>query len=407
MIRKHKNRLQIASAWSTLSLLVVSTSLALPAIAGGALQVKTVLDDVNIELYSPAFIPNSTSIAIVRKPHEPDGHEAESFSEKELAAIFDRKKTKPRWADPEVTIVTEDGKGRTVVDHGWNPEPSIKGDSLFYIRQVKPISGLRVLAETQAGNSLYTYDIAKKTKKELVVPKSGYIDAPLASFKENKIAYEICDATNGAWGGQVGAGVLDLSKATAETVLPPDRHFKLFDLIGSMFWNGSNLIAVRKVALSEGTYLADKYKWEVVNISKSTPVVLYTSKTPVELSGDFKPSVQTNDDKSLRIHDKDMDRIIDVENGKVLSEFKPAKGGHDASTSPNGKYKAAVSDKGLEVTNTGNSKKQTLKLPGEAQTVVWSHDSTKLAVVVTKQRNKDQMDVFDRDSLLVVTLPQN
>lgn len=387
---------------------VVTIGLSQPAISSSALQAKVVLDDANTELYSPAFIPNSTSIAVVRKTHEPDGHEAESLSEKELAEISDRKKTKPRWADPEVTIVTEDGKERLVVDNGWNPEPSVKGDSIYYIRQVKPISGFRVLAETQAGNSLYAYDVVKRSKKELVVPSSGYLDAPIASLKEDKLAYELCDATNGAWGGQVGAGIFDLSKGTSEIVLSPEKHFKLFDLIGSMFWNGPNLIAVRKVAQTEGTHLADKYTWEVVNISKKTPTILYTSKTPVELTGEFHPTVVTNDEKSLLIHDKDIDKIIDVETGKVLSESKPAKNGKSAvegMPSPDGKFKAAISGKNLEVTVAATAKKMTLKLPGDAQAISWSRDSSKIAVVVTKQRTKDQMDEFDRDCLLVVTVP--
>lgn len=391
---------------------VVSIGLSQPAQSRNALQAKTVLDDANTELYSPAFIPNSTSIAVVRKTHEPDGHEAESFSEKELAEISDRKKTKPRWADPEVTIVTEDGKERLVVDHGWNPEPSVKGDSIFYIRQVKPISGFRVLAETQTGNSLFSYDIAKKDKKELVVPSTGYLDAPIACLKDEKIAYELCDATNGAWGGQVGAGVFDLSTGTSQTVLQPQKHFKLFDLIGSMFWNGTNLIAVRRVAQTEGTHLADKYTWEVVNLSKKYPAVLYASKTPVELTGDFQPTVATNDEKSLKIHDKDSDKIIDVESGKVLSESKPIleKTGKSVAvegmSSPDGKFKAAISGKNLEVTVTSNASKMSLKLPGDVQAIAWSPDSSKIAVVVTKQRNQDQMGVFDRDSLLVVTVPQ-
>lgn len=62
------------------------------------LELRTVLDDTNIELYSPRFIPNSSDFVVVRKSHEPDFHEAEAFSEKELKKSRNQKNSNPRWA---------------------------------------------------------------------------------------------------------------------------------------------------------------------------------------------------------------------------------------------------------------------------------------------------------------------
>lgn len=113
------------------------------------------------------FSPSSSKVAFVKKKHEPSFHEAEAFTNSELRTVRDKSKIDPRWGDPEVTLLPNDGTPSIKIDYGWNPESSAKGDRLYHVHQKQPISGKRVLAQTQSGNEIYVYDLGKKKSREI------------------------------------------------------------------------------------------------------------------------------------------------------------------------------------------------------------------------------------------------
>lgn len=408
-------KLQPAKPATTLTIVAATTALhfaSTPALAetsspsaanAKTLELRTVLDDKNIELYSPRFIPNSTDFVVVRKAHEPDFHEAEAFSEKELKKSRDQKNSNPRWADPEVTIVSNDGTTRKVVDFGWCPEPNTRGNKIYYVHQLKPISGLRVLAENQKGNDLYSFELISAAKKQLVTPTLGYIDGPLPHPTEDKVAYEINDNTNGAYGGTVGLGIFDESTGKSTTVLEPAKHFKLYDLIGPTVWVKSDLVTLRQTPQQEGVWLSDSYKWDILKLANGTQTTIFKKDEPIKVY-----------EKTLRVGtapDDNIELIDDNKLVKLTAEGKVVESVPMPETrgmpSPDDKLEAILTeDDSIEVTVKASGQKYSKKMPGQIQTLKWAPDSKQLLAVVTKNKSKDGMDVFDRDSLIVVSLPK-
>lgn len=404
----HNNRNKLAL------LLCVTVQLTFMPAKAASLEVKTLVSDENAELYGQIFVPKTSKIAFVRKLHEPDFHEAESFSESELQKIHGQKDTNPRWADPEVTLVDLDGRNRQTVDFGWSPEPSSAGDKIYYVHQKKPISGLRVLAKSQEGNELFVFDRASGEKKLVVAPTTGYIDNPISSPSGDQIAYSLCDATNGEWGGAVGVGVYDTTSGAAKTLLEPAKHFKLFDLIGSVFWqaslpaseNKSHLVCVRQTPQAEGTFLSDRYVWELLNLTDGSPKTLYKKKVAIDLASDDRPEAALDSNGLLSVRDGKITTTIDKATGKTVCEKVSTRDTKSSGIkSPDGLFEVLPSEGSLVIRDTKTGKKMSTKLAGKLQSIKWSPDSSCLAAVITKNKGVDGEEVFDRDSLILVSIP--
>jgi hypothetical protein len=162
------------------------------------------------EITSPQFSKDGNLIVLVTRVHVPDGGEAESLPESYFKELEERQKREPRFADPVIELI--DLKGETVceVSYGWNPSISPDNKSLVYSRQKNPITGLRILAETQAGNDIQVFDCEKQQARLVAEPDSGYLDNPLFFPDGNSIVYTQNEAVNGASGGPVGLTRVDL-----------------------------------------------------------------------------------------------------------------------------------------------------------------------------------------------------
>jgi hypothetical protein len=372
-----------------------------------SLTIHTIISEPNTELFTPVFLPNCSKLAVVKKLHEPDGHEAEAYSEKELAALQGRAKSNPRWADPKVVIVSTADGSQEFIDFGWNPASNPAGDRIFYAHQQKPISGYRVLAQSQKGNQICGYDLTQKTKTELAAPEAGYLDSPLVSPDGTRVAFAVCDAINGDWGGQVGIGICDLVEADKKIIMPPQKHHNLFDLVGPMFWCGKDLIARLQEASSPGTYMAGAYQISVVNASAGGKV-LYQEGKPSQLPDtNIAP---TADDNIMVIHSNNQTKI--TTGGKILEKqasptVRPAQENSGTSTSPGGLVSASWHERSLTVKNNRTGKKLSCRLPGNFSCCSWSPKNApvKLAVIATKEKPKEMAPVFDQDALILIAIP--
>lgn len=174
-----------------ISLSLCTSVLVASSAAAANLNLKTVDDQPGIELFSPAFLGNQGKIAVVRKQHEPDGHESES------------------------TLVSIDkSEPNQVIDYGWASASLPDGKTMFYAHQEKPISGFRLLAEPQKGNQICVFNMDTRSKTVVATPETGYyIDAPLVSRDGKFVAYQVCDALKGEWGGSVGVGLCDIAQS--------------------------------------------------------------------------------------------------------------------------------------------------------------------------------------------------
>jgi hypothetical protein len=73
--------------------------------------------------------------------------------------------------------------------------------------------------------------------------------------------------------------------------------------------------------------------------------------------------------------------------------------------SPDRKYIASVEEGRLKIVSLATKKTQRANVPGEFRELAWSPDSKQIAVIVTKEKPKDGMPIFDHDCLMVVTIP--
>lgn len=401
-----------------LSILAVSVSICasvldVRGVSAANLNLKTVDDQPGIELFSPAFLGNQGKIAVVRKQHEPDGHEAESYSEKELAEFHDRTGKNTRWADPEITIVSIDkSEPPQVVDYGWASASLPDGKTMFYVHQEKPISGFRVLAEPQKGNQVCAFNVDTRSKTVVATPETGYMDAPLVSPDGKLVAYQLCDATNGEWGGSVGVGLYDVAAGKSKTVMAPAKHQELFDLVHPLFWVGNRLIVSRETPLTKGTFLADKYKAEILSIDAAGTVTpIYVRKAEQSMTDESPLRARPASDATTVIVE-DENNLVTIEpgDGKVLTTTAVKKNGGSPADAANGispdrKYTASVEEGHLKITSLTTKKTQRAPVPGEFRELAWSPDSRQIALIVTKEKPKDGVPVFDHDCLMVVTIP--
>lgn len=264
---------KIAFTGLALSLILVAYSgpvLAKPAAGLQLTELKRTNSKSGWEFISANFTTNPDEMLIVEKGYEPDGHEAEEYSEAELKSYQKRAEKESRWADPSIKIITLTTGKRENIDYGWNPITNKERSVVYYAHQEKPITGKRVLADSQQGNQIMVWNRATKEKKVLAKPTKGYYDEPMLNADGSVLVYSKNDATNGAWGGQVGVGILDLRNNKELSGIEPQKHHELYDLIGPTWLSGNAVNAVIRTPKAGGTYLADEYANATVSIDPLT-----------------------------------------------------------------------------------------------------------------------------------------
>lgn len=374
-------------------------------------QIKTVLSEANCELYSPTFLGETGRIVVVKKLHEPDGHEAEAFSREELAKIKEDGQKNVRECDPCLTIVASSDGHQQFIDYGGNPTASASGGMIFYSHQHKTLTGFRALAATMKGNELYCYDVDSKTIRQLVVPEEGYIGESAISPSGKLLAYALCDATNGDYGGQVGIGIYDLEKQSCKVLMPPVKHHGLFDNIEEMFWSGDDLITrvyeakefihVENIDIPRG-YLASI----VIPTINLEPIW----KAP-GISDYAYYNIEPAEGNNIGLY-YDKTRALISRTGQLIKEktypFYPSEFG---TLCPDRSLRIAVLRRSnIIIRSVKTGKKVSLRISGKAITACSFgkiDGRPYLAVIATIFKQKNGQDVFDRDELLLLPVPQS
>jgi len=171
------------------------------------------------EIADIRFSEDGRLVTFVSRVHWPDGEEAEGLPESFFRKLELRKQEDPRFADPVVKVV--DLKGNLVCEARYGTHPAISPDdkSVVFSRQKQPISGLRALAATLAGNDLQAFDCATKQMRAIAQSNGGYLDDPLFLPGGNSVAYTENEAVNGAMGGPVAVVKTDLESGREEVLL--------------------------------------------------------------------------------------------------------------------------------------------------------------------------------------------
>jgi WD40 repeat protein len=221
-VRNYHSRLpSLAVVACRMGLALASIVCAAAAASQSRLTIRRVLtwSQPGTEIDSVSFSPDGKFIATVSRAHEADGDEAEGLPESYFRTMEERNRKNPRFADPVIKMI--DLKGETVceVSFGWNPSISPDDKELAYSRQVKPITGLRVLAETEAGNDIQLFDCKPKESRHIAGPDKGYLDNPLFVEDGGALVYTQNEAVNGAFAGAIGVQRFDLRLNRESTLL--------------------------------------------------------------------------------------------------------------------------------------------------------------------------------------------
>ena len=122
--------------------------------ASSPVSKELVLSLPDSEIASPQFSDDGNFIVLVSRTHWPDGDEAESLPAAFFKELQARRRREPRFADPIVSLIDLKGEAVCEVRYGTNPSIAPDNKSIVFSRQKKPITGLRPLAETLAGNDI-------------------------------------------------------------------------------------------------------------------------------------------------------------------------------------------------------------------------------------------------------------
>jgi len=217
------------------------------------------------EIHSPAFSPDGREVAVTLQTHIPDGGEAENQTPKQHREQHERRQAQiardSRAFDPVVTVVTlADGKTERV-DFGYEPAFAPDGATLVFQFQKKPISGFRALAEPMEGNEIRIWDRKTGKTRTLATPSRGFYGTPVFAPDGKSVVFGLQEAVNGAWGGMVGIGVVDL--ATGKIVFPYARRTEhgFVCIVRSFGFVGRKLFAhVLVPRTSAGSGMANEYR---------------------------------------------------------------------------------------------------------------------------------------------------
>jgi len=353
--------------------------------------------EADTEIYSPSFSNNGEELVIVRKRHIPDFHEAEEISEserKKRSAPIDKNE---RYADPEVVILKIGTKTATRIDWGWSPAFSLDSQQVAYAFQKKPISRFRVLAETQAGNDIRLFRRDRKAISVLATAATGYLSDPIFAPDGKRVVYSLSDAINGAWGGNIGIGQVAIDGTGNEILYPATKDFELYHLIDPKRFIGNRLFAFRSKPTSGGTYTADSYAYELLDVGPPAKPI-YT--WPNEKGED--PMIFASDaEGEVLVYDRGWRKTTAPPKSDEKSSAKEERPG---IPSPDGRAICLAGGSGLEIREFGTQKiLKTIKVRGEIQGIKWSPDSRRLAVVTTRNR-EGKGEIFAHDEIAVYGL---
>ena len=353
----------------------------------------------NTELYSPEFSLDVTEIVLVRKRHGLDGHEAELAPKARLREQTNLIESDERYEDPQIVVLDQYGL-TDVIDWGWAPTFSADGKQVAYAAQTKPISGLRVLAGTLAGNEIRVRNRSSKTNRTLAKPETAYLSDPLFSPDGQYVVYSIGGATNGAYGGNIGLARAALDSAESETLYSPTKDHDLFHLVDPKRFVSGRLLAVRCTPAGEGLYLADEYDCDLLDVGPPQSTVYSWGRRP---SHQIRPLEFTEDPEGkLLVYDQGWQT--------VGSHLQPRALPHNGSrrrpaiASPNAEFVADVSESTVTIRELANDVvRREWEFGSRIQDLVWSRSSRHIAVIITHYKDQEQIQ-FDYDELVVLEL---
>jgi hypothetical protein len=387
------------------------------------------------EIASLQFSPDDNFIVVVSRVHWPDGDEAEGLPEAFFSKLEARKRREPRFADPVIRLIDLKGNPVCEVRYGTNPSISTDNKSIVFSRQKKPLTGLRPLAETQAGNDIQLFDCERKEARTVAEPSTGYFDNPIFLPDGHSIAYSVNEAVNGAMGGSVGIERVDMSGAQPESLFAKDAK----PAVPCPTDGATKLTPMQSMMCSQPTQLSSSFPALLLNITMAGKQLLVLQAKPIPSAGDiylashYELSLATVFPKGGELFSMgqgDMNKVWDaslqpISDDEVmifaeywkpfslktrgwLPETAPRNANRRSIYSPNGKYYLAVEPVKEEPSHCTlyrvEDGQRLFASPTMATVfgVTWSRDSTRFAVVAVP---KGASGSTYREVLTVYSLP--
>ena len=351
----------------------------------------------NYIIQNPSFAHSDTEILFVRQFYIPDGHDAEG-RELYVESLISKADKEERFADPVVSNLNLKTKKLTQVDYGWTPTFSSDDKKIIYSYQTVPISGKRVLAETLNGNKIKMYNRHSKQYEIIASPEQTFLLDPIF-LDSTTIVYKIGDAVNGAYGGGVAFNQINILTNKNKPLYTAQKNHGLFNLVGDIYRTNNEIYYTVYIPQDSASWMANKYSHLLLN---SNGVVhdfgkgsfkSIEGKFGIDEEGGF---TYLHDDHTLRT---DKNILIKYKDNKILYKNELSFEYNKASMSPNGKYLLFYnSDNGIFIMDINTFTKTKITLPEtEVYSVVWSDNSTKLAIVQghEKLRDTDLISLFD------------
>src|SRR5260221_337341 len=366
------------------------------------------------EIASPQFSPDGNFIVLVSRVHWPDGEEAESLPETLFNKLDARKHREPRFADPIIRLIDLKGNPVCEVRYGTNPNITADNKSIVFSRQRKPITGLRPLAATLAGNDIQLFDCEKKEARTIAEPQTGYFDNPIFLSDGQSIAYTVNEAVNGEMGGAVGVEQVDVSGARKESLLAKEAAPAVRCPTAGI----TKMTDFQSMMCSQTTKLSSSFPTLVLNVSVAGDQLLVLQAKPIPSAGDMYLAsryqlslvrVFPKRDEVFSMGQGDMNKAWDaslqpISDGEVMifaeywkpfsletRDWLPQTALRNANPrsiySPNGKYYLAVEPVKEEASHFGlyravdGHKLFTSATMANIFDVAWNRDSTRFAIV--------------------------
>jgi hypothetical protein len=356
------------------------------------------------EIVSAAFSPDGTLVALVTQVRWPDGHEAEGLPESFFTRLEERKKANPRFADPVIKLVSLTGEVVCEAQYGWSPSVSPDNHRIAFSEQVKPITGLRVLAETRAGNAIRVFDCATKQTAKLVEANEGYLDQPLFTADGKAIVFTINEAVNGAYGGSVGIGLFDAEQNRKSELLAKHTSFlRGFPRLVFRIAAAANEVAAMVATPTglAGTYMAANYDIDLISVFPKQRKILALGEMGVQSLHDV--AFQVGSDGRILVF-AEFWRLYSLSDGEPLPDVGPHNSRRKSFYSPDLKYYLSAQpeddpDQFVLYSAADGKKLTAIAQMASVYAVAWSPDSKRFALVglpkgVGAPHPSDQLAVY-------------
>lgn len=359
-----------------------------------------------MDLFNPVFSPDGKGMAFVHKGHVPDGGEAENMDIEQTDRMMKEVRKKNRethFEDPQVFIFDEGFKNKKMIGTGWAPCFSPDGRRLAFVQQVKSLAGLRTLAATMEGNSIALYDRKTAKTKVLATPQNGDFTKPFFSGDGNQVLYLSSIAVNGAYPGPIGLEKINLKSGDKSFLVKPRKALTQPVLVDGYSISNGEVFTTLQIPAEFSFGFVQAYSYDLINASQKEKVI-YSWGKQMDETREFTPVFHAFSNRTVLVDDKGW-KLMNIDTGKIVARPEGKNDLIYGVISPDGKkivghkrdyQKDAQGVFLMEIGNPTEEKILDLDSGDEVREMIWSPDSRKIAIAVSRSDFHDEIVIIKK-----------